>query len=126
MNEKNVLIIDDDKIITDSLCEFLSLEGLQAEGTDTIKNALKKLDPEPIQKMVIKCEKAGADLIDINSGPLSRNPMEKMTFLVETIQSVFTNQLNQLLNPVNSTQNGKKASSREQHEFGNAAGSGPL
>ncbi|MFO7559974.1 MAG: dihydropteroate synthase [Desulfobacterales bacterium] len=54
----------------------------------SIRNALRDLDPEPIKKLVIQCEIAGADAIDINAGPLTRNPEEKMTFLVETVQSV--------------------------------------
>lgn len=44
MNEKSILVIDDDKIITDSLCEFLSLEGFQTEGVETIKNATSRLE----------------------------------------------------------------------------------
>jgi len=54
----------------------------------SVRNALKKLNPDPIKELVIKCEMAGADVIDINSGPLTRNPVEKMTFLVEAVQSV--------------------------------------
>jgi DNA-binding NtrC family response regulator len=43
MREKNILVVDDDKIILDSLCEFLSLEGFQATGTETLKGALAEL-----------------------------------------------------------------------------------
>jgi DNA-binding NtrC family response regulator len=43
MREKNILVVDDDRIILDSLCEFLSLEGFQATGTETIKGALTEL-----------------------------------------------------------------------------------
>src|SRR3990172_2655061 len=43
MQETNILVIDDDKIILDSLCEFLSLEGFTAEGAGTFKEALDKL-----------------------------------------------------------------------------------
>lgn len=53
-----------------------------------IQKALETLDPKPIQEMAARCETAGADAIDINTGPLSRNPEEKMTFMVETVQSV--------------------------------------
>jgi len=41
--EKNILIIDDDRIILDSLCEFLSLEGFQTRGAETLKGALAEL-----------------------------------------------------------------------------------
>lgn len=46
MGNKNILVIDDDKIILDSLCEFLSLEGFQASGAQTLKSALTKLEEE--------------------------------------------------------------------------------
>ncbi|MBL7152520.1 MAG: sigma-54-dependent Fis family transcriptional regulator [Phycisphaerae bacterium] len=43
MKKKNILVIDDDRIILDSLCEFLSLEGFKADGAGTFKGALAKL-----------------------------------------------------------------------------------
>ena len=46
MKAKNILVIDDDKIILDSLCEFLSLEGFHADGAETFKNALAKLEQQ--------------------------------------------------------------------------------
>ena len=51
-----------------------------------IGHAVDRLDPGPIRHMVDACRDAGARAIDINSGPLSRNPEEKMTFLVRTVQ----------------------------------------
>jgi DNA-binding NtrC family response regulator len=42
-NKKSVLIVDDDKIILDSLCEFLSLEGFQAKGSKTLNSAVAEL-----------------------------------------------------------------------------------
>lgn len=51
-----------------------------------IARAVETLDPVPIRKMAVACRDAGADAIDINSGPLSRDPEKKMTFLVETVQ----------------------------------------
>ncbi|WP_372679098.1 dihydropteroate synthase [Desulfosarcina sp.] len=51
-----------------------------------IGRAVERLDPEPIRQMVHACIVAGAQAIDINSGPLSRAPEEKMTFLVRTVQ----------------------------------------
>ncbi|MCK4294725.1 MAG: sigma-54-dependent Fis family transcriptional regulator [Planctomycetes bacterium] len=46
MRDKNILVIDDDKIILDSLCEFLSLEGFEAVGAETFKGALARLEEE--------------------------------------------------------------------------------
>ena len=51
-----------------------------------IGRAVEQLDPEPIRQMAGACIDAGAQAIDINSGPLSRHPEEKMTFLVRTVQ----------------------------------------
>ncbi|MBF0497326.1 MAG: dihydropteroate synthase [Deltaproteobacteria bacterium] len=53
-----------------------------------IEQALKDMDPVPIQDLVKQLEAAGAEAIDVNSGPLPRQGEEKMVFLVETIQQV--------------------------------------
>lgn len=60
-----------------------NLHGLNPD----IAEALKKLDPEPIRKLVKRFESAGADFIDINPGHLSRKNEDRMAFLVETVQS---------------------------------------
>lgn len=54
----------------------------------TIASAMDRMDPGPIQALVKNCEAAGAQAIDINAGPLTRDPEKKMTFLVEAVQSV--------------------------------------
>jgi DNA-binding NtrC family response regulator len=46
MRRKNILVVDDDKIILDSLCEFLSLEGFRTRGAQTMKGALAELEEE--------------------------------------------------------------------------------
>jgi len=46
MREKNILVIDDDRIILDSLCEFLSLEGFQTSGAETLKGAVAELQKQ--------------------------------------------------------------------------------
>jgi len=43
MQEKNILVVDDDKIILDSLCNFLSEEGYNTEGVQTLKAAMESL-----------------------------------------------------------------------------------
>jgi len=43
MNEKSILVIDGDKIILDSLCEFLTLEGYRTTGAESLKAAMEKL-----------------------------------------------------------------------------------
>ncbi len=49
--------------------------------------AIERTDPVPIRETTKNCEKAGVEAIDINSGPLTRDPERKMAFLVETIQN---------------------------------------
>ncbi len=46
------------------------------------------MNPAPVRELVKKCESAGADAIDINSGPLPGDVKKKMSFLVETVQEV--------------------------------------
>jgi DNA-binding NtrC family response regulator len=43
MAKTNVLIVDDDRIILDSLCEFLKLEGYSTTGAESFKQAVGKL-----------------------------------------------------------------------------------
>jgi DNA-binding NtrC family response regulator len=43
VNNTNILVIDDDKIILDSLCEFLSLDGFATDAAGTYKDAMAKL-----------------------------------------------------------------------------------
>lgn len=53
----------------------------------TVAKAVADLDPGPIHQLVSRCESAGAQAIDINSGPLARSPEKHFTFLVETVQN---------------------------------------
>ncbi|MDM8524033.1 dihydropteroate synthase [Desulfococcaceae bacterium HSG8] len=53
-----------------------------------IGKAVDEMNPGPIQEMVKQCETAGAEAIDINSGPLTRDPEKKMTFLIKAVQEV--------------------------------------
>lgn len=54
----------------------------------TVADALQRMDPQPIKELVRRCEKAGAQAIDINSGPLTKWPEKHFTFLVETVQEI--------------------------------------
>ena len=53
-----------------------------------VAKALHEMDPVPIQDLAKRCEDAGADLLDINPGPLTRDGEKKMTFMVEAVQEV--------------------------------------
>jgi 5-methyltetrahydrofolate corrinoid/iron sulfur protein methyltransferase len=52
----------------------------------TVARAVREMDPEPIRTLARKCKDAGAQAIDVNSGPLSRDPEKKMAFLVDAVQ----------------------------------------
>ena len=52
-----------------------------------VAQAIEHRDAEAIRAMVTQCLKTGADAIDINPGPLTRDPEGKMTFLVQAVQS---------------------------------------
>ncbi len=53
-----------------------------------IGKALKEKDKAPIQKCALEQIKAGADALDVNCGPASRNPVSDIQWLVEAIQEV--------------------------------------
>jgi 5-methyltetrahydrofolate corrinoid/iron sulfur protein methyltransferase len=53
-----------------------------------VAKALSELDPAPIQDLARRCEAAGADMLDINPGPLTRDGGKRMVFLVEAVQEV--------------------------------------
>jgi len=53
-----------------------------------VEIAVAEKDPLPLQAMAKRCETAGADGIDVNSGPLYRGLESRMAFMVETIQIV--------------------------------------
>jgi len=52
----------------------------------TIQDAVKRMDPDPIRRLVAQCVQAGAQAIDLNMGPLPRNSERMMAFCVETVQ----------------------------------------
>jgi 5-methyltetrahydrofolate corrinoid/iron sulfur protein methyltransferase len=53
-----------------------------------IARAVENLDPAPVQELARRCIQAGAQALDINSGPLNKMPQERMRFLVESIQAI--------------------------------------
>ena len=70
MRQKNILVIDDDKIILDSLCEFLRLEGFRTSGAETLKGALAKLEQEYYSLVITDVnlpDGDGLELLDIIS-----------------------------------------------------------
>ena len=52
-----------------------------------IAASLAQMDPEPIRDLARKCLAAGAQALDINSGPLRREPGKRFAFFVEAAQA---------------------------------------
>ena len=68
MRQKNILVIDDDRIILDSLCEFLRLEGFRTSGAETLKGALAELEQEYYSLVITDVnlpDGDGLELLDI-------------------------------------------------------------
>jgi 5-methyltetrahydrofolate corrinoid/iron sulfur protein methyltransferase len=58
-----------------------------------VAKAVETRDPEPLQKIAIRCREAGALAMVINLGPLGKNAEEVITFAIETVQSQFSGRL---------------------------------
>ena len=52
----------------------------------TIAKAIETFDPGPVRDLVLKINKSGAKIIDINPGPMSKDREKKMAFLINTVQ----------------------------------------
>ena len=66
--DKNILVVDDDRIILDSLCEFLSLEGFQTSGAETFKSAVAELQKQIYSLIITDVslpDGDGFDLLDV-------------------------------------------------------------
>jgi 5-methyltetrahydrofolate corrinoid/iron sulfur protein methyltransferase len=53
-----------------------------------ISNAIQNRDPGPIQELARLQVDAGADYLDLNLGPLTKNPIETAQWVVATVQEV--------------------------------------
>ena len=53
-----------------------------------VAQALRDLDPRPLQDLARRCEAAGARMLDLNPGYLSRRHEDRMAFLVDAVQEV--------------------------------------
>jgi 5-methyltetrahydrofolate corrinoid/iron sulfur protein methyltransferase len=58
-----------------------------------VGRAMNELDPKPIKELARRCVRAGAQLIDINPGHLSKRKEDRMRFLVETAQQAVSTDL---------------------------------
>jgi DNA-binding NtrC family response regulator len=61
MQPNKILIVDDDRIILDSLSEFLKLEGYAVGGARDLKSTLQALEREPYQLIITDINMPDAD-----------------------------------------------------------------
>ena len=74
MIEKNILVIDDDRIILDSLCEFLSLEGFQTNGAESIKSALAELGKQSYSLVITDVNLPDGDGLELLETIIQEHP----------------------------------------------------
>jgi 5-methyltetrahydrofolate corrinoid/iron sulfur protein methyltransferase len=53
-----------------------------------VAQALRDLDPKPLQDLARRCAAAGARMLDLNPGYLAKRHEDRMAFLVEAVQEV--------------------------------------
>ncbi len=53
-----------------------------------VSEALRTLDPAPIQEIAKKCQNVGANYLDINPGYLSKKYEDRIDFMIEAVQEV--------------------------------------
>lgn len=66
---------------------IVAADNLTAANT-AVARALRELDPQPLQDLARRCTAAGAHLLDLNPGYLSRRMEDRMVFMVEAVQEV--------------------------------------
>jgi DNA-binding NtrC family response regulator len=65
MKKPRILIVDDDSIILESLCEFLNLEGYETTGVSSFRQALEKLRQQPFSLVISDVNMPDGDGFDI-------------------------------------------------------------
>jgi DNA-binding NtrC family response regulator len=92
MRPKRILVVDDDKIILDSLCEFLSLEGFQVEGAQTCSAALGKLEDRQYNLVITDVNLPDGDGLTLLETIRSRYPQTVVVVITAygTIESAVT------------------------------------
>ena len=66
MAKANILVVDDDRIILDSLCEYLNIEGYAAAPAESFTEAADQLRTQPFALVITDVnmpEKAGTEVI---------------------------------------------------------------
>jgi len=64
---------------------FVIADNLQITR-QRVEQAVRERNPDPIRELARQCKECGAQAIDVNAGPLSRQGEEIMRFLVDAVQ----------------------------------------
>ena len=64
--------------------------GQPHRGQPVVAQALRDLDPVPLQDLARRSAAAGAHVLDLNPGYLSRRLEDRMAFMVTAVQEVTT------------------------------------
>ncbi|MEW6387335.1 MAG: dihydropteroate synthase [Thermodesulfobacteriota bacterium] len=64
---------------------ILAADNLNPSNS-AVAEALRKLDPQPLQALARRCREAGAGLLDLNPGYLPPRREDRITFLVDAVQ----------------------------------------
>ncbi|MBU2489848.1 MAG: dihydropteroate synthase [Proteobacteria bacterium] len=67
---------------------ILVADNLQILAPEIVRAVAEK-DPEPVARLAAACAASGAQALDVNSGPLSRDPEGGMRFLVQAARQGF-------------------------------------
>lgn len=66
---------------------ILAADNLTVTNPEVAK-ALDRLDPKPLQTLARRCQDAGAQVLDLNPGYLSKPRQDRLSFMVEAVQAV--------------------------------------
>jgi len=81
VSKPNILVVDDDQIILDSLCEFLSIEGYDTAGAGTVSDAKQKLKEQSFALVITDVNMPdgdGFELLDL----IKKNHPETVVLLI--------------------------------------------
>jgi 5-methyltetrahydrofolate corrinoid/iron sulfur protein methyltransferase len=68
---------------------IIAADNLTGAGR-VVAQALRDLNPRPLQDLARRCEAAGARMLDLNPGYLSPRHEDRLAFMVEAVQEVTT------------------------------------
>lgn len=81
MAKAKILIVDDDRIILDSLCEYLKLEGYAAEAAESFAKAVRKLQKQDFALVITDVNMPNGDGFELLS-TIRKNYPKTVTIII--------------------------------------------